>query len=67
MQANVGVADRLARAALSLAIVAIAARKPGRWAVPAAFLAGDIMGSAVSGYCPLYRILGISTAGTGNE
>ncbi len=63
MQVNVGVVDRLARAALSLAILGIAFKKPGKWAVPAAFLAGDVMGSAISGYCPLYRLLGIDTAG----
>ncbi len=65
MQVNVGMADRMARAALSLAIMGIALKRPGRWAVPAAFLAGEIMSSVVSGYCPLYRLFGISTTGKG--
>ncbi len=63
MKVNVGIPDRMARAALSLALLALALKRNGRLGVISAFIAGDVMGSAVSGYCPLYSILGISTAG----
>ncbi len=63
MKENVGIPDRMARAALSVALLSLALKRKDRLGVITAFMAGDIMGSAVSGYCPLYSVLGISTAG----
>jgi hypothetical protein len=63
MEINVGVPERIGRAALALAILGLALKKQGKPAVVAAFLAGDLMGSAISGLCPLYKLINLSTAG----
>lgn len=63
MVVNVGILDRLGRAAFALAVLGIALKKPGKAGVLAAFGAGDVLGSAVSGFCPLYKLMGVSTVG----
>jgi hypothetical protein len=40
-----------------------ALKKRGKQGVLMAFAAGDLMGSAVSGYCPLYEVLGVNSVG----
>ena len=63
MEVNVGILDRAGRAAFALAVLAVALKKPGKATVLAAFAAGDVLGSAVSGFCPLYKLMGTSTVG----
>lgn len=63
MEINVGTLDRIGRAALALTVLGLSLKKQGKPAVFAAFLAGDVMGSAISGFCPLYKILDVSTVG----
>jgi hypothetical protein len=65
MKVNVGTADRAARAALAMVMLGIGLKKQGRLGVISAFLAGEFLSSAVSGYCPMYQLMGISTAGKG--
>jgi uncharacterized membrane protein len=60
---NVGTLDRAARAAISMAMALFAWKRSDRMGVVVAFLAGDLLGSALSGYCPLYRLLKINTVG----
>lgn len=64
MTTNVGTADRAAR--LVIAVVAVI----GAWSLGLASIAGIALlvvavvmaGTAAIGYCPLYRLFGISTA-----
>jgi hypothetical protein len=63
MVENVGTVDRAGRAVLSLALLSFAWKKEGKAGVAASFLAGELMASVLSGYCPLYRILNFSTVG----
>jgi len=63
MKQNVGTLDRAARALVSLFMLRIAWKRQGKQGVLAGFAAGDLMASAVSGYCPLYDRLGMNTVG----
>ncbi|MDY6795394.1 MAG: DUF2892 domain-containing protein [Actinomycetota bacterium] len=63
MKQNVGTMDRVARAALSGALLLGALKKGGKAGTLAAFLAGIFLSSVLSSYCPLYEITGISTVG----
>ncbi|MEJ5185885.1 MAG: DUF2892 domain-containing protein [Candidatus Geothermincolales bacterium] len=60
---NVGTLDRAARAAVSLALAYYALKRSDKAGVVLAFLAGDIFASALSGHCPLYRLLKVNTVG----
>ena len=63
MEVNVGILDRVGRAALALGLLGFALKSQGKPGVLAAFAAGDVFGSAVSGFCPAYEILGMNTVG----
>ncbi len=60
---NVGTVDRAVRAVVSLGIAWYAWKRADRMGVALAFAAGDLFGSVLSGYCPLYRLLKINTVG----
>ncbi len=59
MRKNLSNPERIGRAILSLLLTGVALKKGGKLAVLLAFAAGDIMGSAISAYCPLCEILGL--------
>jgi len=63
MQVNEGTIDRIVRAILGILIIALflTGRLPGSWALLLIF-SGTFLMTAVTGYCPLYTPLGISTA-----
>ena len=63
MQVNEGTIDRIARAAVAIFIIALffAGRLPGYWAL-LLILSGAFLMSAATGYCPLYKPLGINTS-----
>lgn len=63
MQQNVGTVDRIGRASLAAALLALAWKKQGRLGVVAACTAGMLLSSASSGYCPLYKLAKINTVG----
>lgn len=63
MQQNVGTLDKVGRAALSIALFAIAWKRQDKLAVLAAYNAGMLISSASSGYCPLYKVLKVNTVG----
>lgn len=60
---NEGLIDRLLRAIVAVVIVVafLAGKLPGNWALLLIF-SGSFFMSAVTGYCPLYKPLGINTA-----
>ncbi|ABW67261.1 YgaP family membrane protein [Desulfosudis oleivorans] len=62
MQVNEGTIDRIVRAILGILIIALflTGRLPGYWALLLIF-SGTFLMTAVTGYCPLYAPLGIST------
>ncbi len=63
MQSNVGTLDKIGRAAFSILLFAFAWKRNDKYGVLAAYSAGMLMSSVSSGYCPLYKIAGISTVG----
>jgi hypothetical protein len=63
MQQNVGTLDKVGRAALSMALFAIAWKRQDKLGVMAAYNAGMLISSASSGYCPLYKVFKINTVG----
>ena len=63
MKQNVGILDRAGRCFTALLMLRMALKKQGKQGVLTAFAAGDLMASAVSGYCPLYDVLGVNTVG----
>lgn len=58
MTGNLGLWDRRVRAAIA-AVLVVAGTLSGQWPVLA--LAVLMLGSAVVGFCPLYRLYGVST------
>jgi hypothetical protein len=62
MQANEGMIDRLLRFIVAIAIIVLflMGKLPGNWALLLVF-SGSFFMSAVTGYCPLYKPLGINT------
>ncbi len=62
MQANEGMIDRLLRIVVALTIIVmfLMGKLPGNWALLLIF-SGSFFMSAVTGYCPLYKPLGINT------
>ncbi len=62
MQANEGMLDRLLRFIVAIAIIVLflMGKLPGNWALLLVF-SGSFFMSAVTGYCPLYKPLGINT------
>ena len=63
MQRNVGTLDRAGRAALGLLLLGFAWRNGGKPGVLTAHAAGMLMSSALSGYCPLYKLANMNTVG----
>ncbi len=63
MNRNVGTLDRIARGLLALVILRIAWKNPGKAGILSAFTAGQLFSSALSGYCPLYKLGNINTVG----
>ena len=63
MQRNVGALDRAGRAALALLLLGFAWKKEGKLGVLGANAAGMLTSSALSGYCPLYKVFKINTVG----
>lgn len=67
---NVGTADRMVRGALAvaLAVLSVVVWGPGSAAgIVALVVAGVAMLTASSGYCPIYRLLHLSTARVGSD
>ena len=62
MEQNVGMMDKAGRLALAAILFGMAWHKPGKIRVLAAFEAGMLTMSAASGYCPLYKVIGMNTA-----
>ncbi|MCU0597956.1 MAG: DUF2892 domain-containing protein [Desulfobacterales bacterium] len=62
MQINEGMIDRLLRLVASIAIIVLflMGKLPGNWALLLIF-SGSFFMSAITGYCPLYKPLGINT------
>jgi len=62
MRINEGLIDRLLRAALAIAIIVffLMGKLPGNLALLLIF-SGTFFMSAITGYCPLYKPLGINT------
>ena len=62
MQANEGMIDRLIRMLVAIFILAafLTGKLPGNWALLLIF-SGSFTMSAITGYCPLYKPLGINT------
>jgi len=62
MRANAGIIDRMIRGLVAIAIIVVflADKLPGNWALLLIFSGAFIM-SALTGYCPLYKPLGINT------
>lgn len=58
MQMNVGMLDRLARAVLGLALISLVFWGPRS---PLGWLGLVLIGTSVFRFCPLYRLVGIST------
>ncbi|MDD3717161.1 MAG: DUF2892 domain-containing protein [Actinomycetota bacterium] len=63
MQQNVGTLDKIGRAALSMALFAVACKRQDKLGVLAAYSAGMLISSASSGYCPLYKVFKVNTVG----
>jgi hypothetical protein len=62
MSVNEGIMDRLLRIVVAVAIIVLflMGKLPGNWALLLIF-SGSFFMSAVTGYCPLYKPLGINT------
>ncbi|MEW6552948.1 MAG: DUF2892 domain-containing protein [Actinomycetota bacterium] len=63
MQQNVGTLDKVGRAAFSVALIAMAWKRQDKPGVLAAVLAGMLLSSVGSGFCPLYKVLKVNTVG----
>jgi hypothetical protein len=63
MQQNVGTLDKAGRAALSMALFALAWKRKDKLGIVAAYNAGMLMSSVSSGFCPLYKVFKINTVG----
>ncbi len=62
LEKNVSNPERIMRAVFALLLVGAGMKKRGAIGVALGFAAGDIMSSAISGYCPLCAILGLHGA-----
>jgi len=62
MNVNEGMIDRLLRVVVAIAIIVsfLMGKLPGNWALLLIF-SGTFLMSASTGYCPLYKSLGIKT------
>lgn len=62
MEKNVGMADRIARTIISLLIIAayLWGMLPGLAGL-LLVISGMLISSVVSGYCPLYTMIGVKT------
>jgi len=62
MHVNEGMIDRLLRVIVAVAIIVLflMGKLPGNWALLLIF-SGSFLMSASTGYCPLYKSLGINT------
>ncbi len=62
MQVNEGVLDRIVRLAIVIVIIVLFFLNmlPGYWAL-LLIVSGAFLMSAITGYCPLYTVLGIKT------
>lgn len=62
MQVNEGMIDRFLRIVVALTIIVmfLMGKLPGNWALLLIF-SGSFFMSAFTGYCPLYKPLGINT------
>jgi len=70
MNANVGTIDRVVRLALGLGLVAwglgyVPDAAAPEWGLYAAIVGGVLAVTAVIGFCPVYRILGLSSCARG--
>jgi hypothetical protein len=63
LQKNTGNADRLIRLVIAavLATVALAGVVAAPWSYVALALAGIMLATGLTGFCPIYAIFGIST------
>lgn len=61
MHANVNTIDRIIRLVLAMAAGYLALASTGALAIVLWLVAGIMIGTAAVGFCPLYRLLGIST------
>jgi Na+/proline symporter len=67
MKQNVGTMDKAGRAFLAATLFGIGWKKQGKLSVLAGFVAGMLSSSVASGFCPLYKLAGISTAEDAGE
>lgn len=69
MKRNMGVADRIVRVLVAIAIAALYVTHiiTGTWAVVLMVVAGIFLLTSIAGFCPLYAVLGISTCATGKK
>lgn len=70
MRHNVGRTDRIIRAALlapAAVVVAVLAGPSTALGIVALVIAAVMVGTAAAGFCPLYRVLGISTCPVANS
>lgn len=58
---NLGVADRIVRLLLGLAALGVGGWLDSGWAVAGGFVGAILLVTALSGWCPLYCPLGLST------
>ncbi len=64
MERNIGTIERIFRLVLGLVILGLYAALPGGWRYLA--LLGLIpLGTAITGFCPAYRLFGIRRGGAG--
>ena len=63
MKKNLGMIDRLLRAAIAIAVVILyfAGQITGTAAAILGALAAIFLGTSIAGFCPVYKVLGIST------
>ncbi len=63
MELNEGFLDRLGRLAVAIVIIVLflTDNLPGYWAL-LLILSGSLGATAITGYCPLYKPLGITTS-----
>jgi hypothetical protein len=67
MNANVGTIDRVLRLVVGLGLVAWGlgyvphVATPAEWSLVAAAVGGILAVTAVIGFCPIYRVLGLSS------
>ena len=61
IQINEGMADRVIRAIVAIALVVLALSINGGWALVFYILSALILATAISGTCLLYKWMGINT------